>query len=195
MLAPVDLSSEHSTQSALEAFPCSFEYVSTPQSKHAVCPLPSWYCPAGHAKQSSPAIKLNLPRSHAAQKLVPRVGASSPCRHCVQLAWSVSLCAKPMGQSVQISSLLTTCLNLPGVQSEHLVLPSLEVRPSAHDVHSVVLFLSVEKVFALQSLQVAALLTSLYSPLTQGIHDVCSGDGWAYPSGHCLHSFKLDESV
>ena len=139
MLAPVDLSSEHSTQSALEAFPCSFEYVSTPQSKHAVCPLPSWYCPAGHAKQSSPAIKLNLPRSHAAQKLVPRVGASSPCRHCVQLAWSVSLCAKPMGQSVQISSLLTTFLNLPGAQSEHLVLPSLEVRPAGQSTQKVAL--------------------------------------------------------
>jgi hypothetical protein len=47
----------------------------------------------------------------------------------------------------------------------------------------------------LQSLQVAALLTSLYSPLTQGMHDVCSANDWAYPSGHCLHSFKLDESV
>ena len=170
MLAPVDLSSEHSTQSALEAFPCSFEYVSTPQSKHAVCPLPSWYCPAGHAKQSSPAIKLNLPRSHAAQKLVPRVGASSPCRHCVQLAWSVSLCAKPMGQSVQISSLLTTFLNLPGAQSEHLVLPFLEVRPRAHWSHGICRFLSVAKVFSEQSWHSTAPMASLNSPCKSKRH-------------------------
>jgi hypothetical protein len=48
--------------------------------------LPSWYCPTGHAKQSLPAIKLNLPKSQAAQKLLPNVGASSPSIHCVQLS-------------------------------------------------------------------------------------------------------------
>ena len=112
-------------------------------SLHDVSPLLSWYWPAGQPEQSWPTFKLNLPRSHFVQALEAIVGASSPFAHRVQCVWSVSLCAYPMGQSMQTSKFL----NLPGAQSEHLVLPSLEVRPGAHGLQGTLRYLSVEKEF------------------------------------------------
>jgi len=83
----------------------------------------------------------------------------------------------------------------PAKQSVHDVLPSVAKRPLAHALHSVVLFLANEYVFTAQSLQVVALVSSLYSPLTQGTQDVCIATDCAYPFGHRLQDFKLDESV
>ena len=161
---PVDRFESHVSQSDLDAFPSSLEYVSTSHSKHVVCPLPSWYCPAGQDKHMPPSIALYLPKSQDVQTLLLFSGASVPVVHWVQLLWSVSLCANPMGHSVQISLLLTTFLNLPGAQSEHLVLPVLEVRPGGHWSHGFGRFLSVAKEFVWQSVQLVAPTASLNSP-------------------------------
>jgi hypothetical protein len=48
---PVDLSLEQAAQSAFDALPFSFKYVSTSHSLHFVSPLPSWYCPVGQSVQ------------------------------------------------------------------------------------------------------------------------------------------------
>jgi len=93
------------------------------------------------------------------------------------------------------SPMAVVSLNCPAKQSLHDVLPSVAKRPAPQALHSLVLFLANEYVFAAQSLQVVALVSSLYSPLAQGTHDVCSATDCAYPFGHRLQDFKLDESV
>ena len=166
VVMPVERSALHTVQSALEDFPSSIKYVSTPHSLHDVSPLPSWYWPAGHAEQSWPTFKLNLPRSHFVQEREALVGASSPFAHRVQCGWSVSLCAYPLGHSVHTSIPLTSFLNLPGAQSEHLVLPALEVRPGAHWSHGLCRFLSVAKEFSEQRWHFLAPVALLNSPCT-----------------------------
>jgi len=102
----------------------------------------------------------------------------------------------PGGQLAQIfSPVFVVSSYCPAKQSVHDVLPAKAKRPVAHEVHSVVLLLSVEAVSAWQSLQVAAPVSSLYSPGKQGMHDVCPALGWAYPSGHGVHAFMFDASV
>ena len=164
VVVPVERSALHEVQSALEDLPELAKKVSTPHSLHDVSPLPSWYWPAGHAEQSWPMFKLNLPRSHFVQEREALVGASSPFAHRVHCGWSVSLCAYPLGHSTHTSIPLTLFLNLPGAQSEHLVLPGLEVRPGAQWSHGLCRFLSVAKEFSEQSWHSVAPMASLNSP-------------------------------
>ena len=83
----------------------------------------------------------------------------------------------------------------PGKQGKQKDCPALGwAYPSGHGTHASMFDASVY-VPAWQSLQVAAPVTSLYSPLPQGMHDVCSALGWAYPSGHCAHASMFDAPV
>ena len=77
---------------------------------------------------------------------------------------------------MQISSLLTPFLNLPGAQSEHLVLPFLEVRPRAHWSHSEDPSNS-DVVLATQFVQSALKVEPLF--------------GFFFPAAHLLQSVAL----
>ena len=91
------------------------------------------------------------------------------------VASSVPLRYSPSRQSVQ--PLVTKFIILPAAQSEHLVLPLSEVRPSAQASHGTLRFFDVEKEFMRQSLQITAPAASLNWPGIQGKHDACPVSG------------------
>ena len=79
---PVERSSVHDVQSALEDLPCSLKYVSIGQFLHSASPLPSWYLPGGHVEQI-PFFSPNLPTSHFSHVAAPGNVVVSPKRHRV----------------------------------------------------------------------------------------------------------------
>jgi hypothetical protein len=85
-----------------------------------------------------------------------------------------------MGHSVQISSLLTTFLNLPDSQSEHLVLRCLEVRPRAHWSHS-----NDSSLAAVVSMPQSSHAALLLEPLFE----------FFFPAAHLMHLSGLVKPV
>ena len=151
-----------------------------PQDVHAVMPDRFWACPGKQGKQ----------------KDCPALGWAYPIAHALHASMFDASVYVPGGQVVQIfSPVLVVSSYCPAKQSVHDVLPAKAKRPVPHEVHSVVLLLSVEAVSAWQSMQFAAPMTSLYSPWKQGMHDVCPALGWAYPSGHCAHASMFNAPV
>ena len=89
-----------------------------------------------------------------------------PFGHCLQkikLDESVYLPGEQVEQIVSLAPVISS--NCPAKQSEHLVLPGLDVlRPAAHGVQGTVRLLSSEKEFFWQRVQLVAPTKSLNSP-------------------------------